>query len=253
MTPIVQQPVFSPQLTTPMGQLQMTPNMYAFGMPQANQIGSGMMGGQMMMNPQMMNQQMATPQMLNQQMATPQMMNSQAMNPQLMNQHQMMMMNPMMMGMANQGYFGMPQMGQSPQAYNPLAAMSQMNPQMLAMMQMMQAGYGQPAFGQSPGDEQSDFMSMLEMFAGGMGGEQQEDDLEKLLQDVEFERRLEEASRFEEDTKNFSLKRKKEVENSNFRQTFVEKRKNCSCCKGYIYNCKGAACMSTGQCNCMVS
>lgn len=35
-------------------------------------------------------------------------------------------------------------------------------------------------------------------------------------------------------------------------EKFEERMKDCSCCKGYVYKCKGAICQSLGKCQCMV-
>ena len=34
---------------------------------------------------------------------------------------------------------------------------------------------------------------------------------------------------------------------------FFDKYKNCTCCKGYVYQCNGEACKSLGQCYCKMS
>ena len=34
---------------------------------------------------------------------------------------------------------------------------------------------------------------------------------------------------------------------------FVEYRKNCKCCKGFVNNCQGEACKELGICYCMVA
>jgi hypothetical protein len=258
LSPLGQQNIYPSQIPVqlPMGQQQqMTPNMYAFGgMPAMHQLGSGMIHGQVMPA-----QQMQTP----------------------INQNQMMgqMANMMPNGFMN----SYPLMNQQ---YGTQQSMAMMNPQMVAMMQMMQgnfnnintAGYGQQSFAGDMTDDQIEFMSMLEMFRDNMDADnrQPEEDIEKLLEEVEFERRQEQVNRLDEESRNCpccrgfplkcravkcenigmchcALRRNRERQPTNKEQIFIQKRKNCSCCKGLIYACKGAACVSSGQCNCMMS
>lgn len=188
-------------------------------------------------------------------------------------------------GMNSAAFYGagMPQMNQGYPDMN----MGMMNPQMMEMMNMMQPGYsanmnggfGQSNFGGELDDESMAFMNMLQMFRENMGEgdeEMEEDeDVDQLLEEAEFERRQEEAEKFDELSRDCNcckgyplkcrsticdslgmchclLRRNKEEEVANRETFFIEEQKNCSCCKGYIKACKGAACVTAGQCNCMI-
>lgn len=247
ITPVSPMQYFSPHAGMPTPQQQMMANAYGYGMPMMNQLVGNMMPGQM---------------------------------------------PPQMMTMMNAGYYGIPGMNQ--QIAYP-AAMNMMNPQMMPMMQgcdygfdgsgYVQDGYGQQdfnqdGFGQEMGDDPSDFISMLQMFSEGMQAvddedEPEQDDVDLLLEEAEFERLQEEADKLDEDSKDCNcckgyplkcraticeslgmchcrLRRSKEQEPANKELHFVEEKKNCSCCKGLIFACKGAACVNEGQCRCMV-
>ena len=39
-------------------------------------------------------------------------------------------------------------------------------------------------------------------------------------------------------------------EESEDEDTWIEKYKDCQCCQGFVYKCKGEACSSLGQCYC---
>jgi hypothetical protein len=287
ITPANAMQSFSPHAGMPIPQQQMMANAYGYGMPMLNQLGGTMMPGQMI--PQMMPGQM-TPQMMPGQM-TPQMMPG-TMMPGTMMPGQM---TPHLMPVMNTSYYSVP--GMNHQIAHP-AAMNMMNPQMMQMMAMMQGGdygfdgsgylqdrYGQQdfhqdGFGQEMVDDPSEFISMLQMFTEGLQADEgedepEEDDLDLLLEEAEFERQQEEADKLDEDSKDCNcckgyplkciaticeslgmchcrLRRSKEQEPANKELHFVEEKKNCSCCRGLIFACKGAACVKEGQCRCMV-
>ena len=191
--------------------------------------------------------------------------------------------------MMNPAFYGM--QGMNPQFNNP-AALYMMDPQSIMDMAAMQgfnfgfdgSGYDQQAFDQGGFDQEmgpdhSEFISMLQMFNEGMQGDDGEDepedeDMDMLLEEAEFERQQEEADKFDEESKDCNcckgyplkciaticeslgmchcrLRRNKEQEPTEKEQQFVEEKKNCSCCKGHIFNCKGLVCVNAGQCQCM--
>lgn len=274
ITPANAMQSFSPHAGMPIPQQQMMANAYGYGMPMLNQLGGTMMPGQMI--PGQMTLGQMTPQMI----------------PGTMMPGQM---TPQMISVMNTGYYGVP--GMNHQIAHP-AAMNMMNPQMMQMMAMMQGGdygfdgsgyvqdgygqqdFNQDGFGQEMGDDPSEFISMMQMFSEGLQADEgeyepEEDDLDLLLEEAEFERQQEEADKLDEDSKDCNcckgyplkcsaticeslgmchcrLRRSKEQEPANKELHFVEEKKNCSCCRGLIFACKGAACVKEGQCRCMV-
>lgn len=178
---------------------------------------------------------------------------------------QQQMLNPLLMQQQQAFNFGVPQMFMN-QAFPA-------NPYMPVMGTEDYSGYGGQGFDQPDlTEEQLQFMSMFEMFKDSLL-QDTEEEIDRAIQEEEFEKRIFEADKFVEElrsceccrgyplkckgaicanlgTCHCAIRKTKEEEEANKDKIFVEERKSCNCCKGYIYACKGVACKISGRCQC---
>jgi hypothetical protein len=193
------------------------------------------------------------------------------------------------LGMGQPGFGALPFTGVSPQYLGMLQlaglsqpAMGLMNPQMMAMMQLMQqaelAQTGGVQFDEQPAglqdlSEEQMLMHMLEAFQQGTPDDDA-DDLDQILAEEHFEQEQAEADQFQPESRECTccfgyplkcageicqnlgtchcvLRRTKEEDAANQAFLYVEDRSHCNCCKGYVYACKGAACVAAGRCKCL--
>lgn len=188
-----------------------------------------------------------------------------AMNPMNMNQ---MMMQPGMFG--NPMMFGNPGMFMNQPNYA-MAQMPYMN--MMGNMQVDDDNNDGNMYDNGElSEEQMQFMTMLEMFKDTLM-QDTEEEIERALQEQEFEKQQEEADVFHPELKDCqccrgyprkcngkictdlgtchcALRKTKEEEEANKDKFYVEERKSCGCCKGFVYACHGAACKISGRCKC---
>lgn len=185
-------------------------------------------------------------------------------------------LNPLLMQPGMPGMFQNPLMFGQPNLYmnQPNFAMGQMPyMNMMGNMQLEVDNNDGSMFDNGElTEEQIQFMTMFEMFKDTLL-QDTEEEIERALQEQEFEKQQEEAEIFHPELKDCqcchgyprkcngnicadlgtchcALRKTKEEEEANKDKFYVEETKNCTCCKGFVYACNGAACKISGRCKC---